>query len=103
MMRCAEVPGVEGESFNLGTGLEISVGDTASRILEELGIDLPIIVADDRKRPPNSEVERLVADISRARDRLNWQPEVGFDDGLRRTIDWLRGSLESFKPAIYNV
>jgi NAD dependent epimerase/dehydratase len=103
MMRCAEVAGVEGETFNLGTGLEISVGDTAARILEALGVDVPITVADDRKRPPNSEVERLVADISRARDRLGWQPEVDFDEGLRRTIDWLRGSLESYKPALYNV
>jgi len=103
MMRCAEVAGVEGETFNLGTGLEISVGDTAARILEALGVDVPITVADDRKRPPNSEVERLVADISRARDRLGWHPEVDFDEGLRRTIDWLRGSLESYKPALYNV
>jgi NAD dependent epimerase/dehydratase len=103
MMRCAEVPGVEGETFNLGTGVEISVGDTAARILEALGVDLPITAADDRKRPRNSEVERLVADISRARDRLGWHPEVDFDEGLRRTIDWLRGSLESYKPAIYNV
>ncbi len=103
MMRCAEVPGVEGETFNLGTGVEISVGDTASRILAALGVEAPIVVAEDRLRPANSEVERLVADTTRANDRLGWRPEVDFDEGLRRTIGWLRGSLESYKPAIYNV
>jgi dTDP-glucose 4,6-dehydratase len=103
MMRCAEVDGVEGETFNLGTGSEISVAETAARILAALGVEAPIVSAQDRLRPPNSEVERLVADASRARERLAWEPQVDFDEGLRRTIEWMRDSIESFKPAIYNV
>lgn len=103
IMRCAEQPGVEGEVFNLGTGDEISVGDTAQRILALLERELPIVESTSRLRPPNSEVERLVADRSKAGKRLGWHPRVDFEEGLQRTIEWMRGSLDKYKPEIYNV
>jgi NAD dependent epimerase/dehydratase len=103
MMRCAEQPGIEGEVLNLGTGNEITVGDTAGRILELLAIDTPITDSTARLRPPNSEVERLVADCSKAEMLLGWHPAVSFDDGLQRTIDWMRGALGHYKAEIYNV
>ncbi len=103
MMRCAEVPGVEGEVFNLGTGGEISVGETAARIQALLGTDRPIDEEASRLRPESSEVERLVADGSKAAARLGWRPGVDFDDGLRRTVEWMRTSVERYKPTIYNV
>jgi nucleoside-diphosphate-sugar epimerase len=58
---------------------------------------------DNRVRPPDSEVERLVADTTKAKTLLGWEPAVGLDEGLRRTIDWLTGSLGEYKPTIYNV
>lgn len=103
MMRCAEVPGIEGEVFNLGSGREISVGDTASMILSILERDLPIVESSSRLRPPKSEVERLVADRSKAEKLLGWRPIVDFDEGLRVTIEWMRGALSSYKASIYNV
>ena len=103
MMRCAEQSGIEGEVFNLGTGREISIGETADRIQALLGIALTIEQSDDRRRPPNSEVERLVADCSRAAARLDWRPRIEFDEGLRQTVEWIRVSLAKYKPSIYNV
>lgn len=103
LMRCAEQPGVEGEVFNLGTGIEISVGETARRILAAVGRDLPIIDSEARFRPPNSEVERLLADRSKAEALLDWRPLVDFDQGLLQTIEWMRGAIDRFKPSIYNV
>ena len=103
MMRCAEQEGIEGEVFNLGTGTEISVGETAERILAALGRDMPIVQDDDRLRPPNSEVERLIADRTKADRILDWQPLVDFDEGLRRTVDWMRSALENYKAEIYNI
>lgn len=103
MMRCAEQSGIEGEVVNLGTGREISVGDTAARVLELLEKDIPIVDSSARLRPPNSEVERLVADCSKAERLLGWRPEVSFDDGLERTIRWMRGALDHYKVDIYNV
>lgn len=103
MMRCAEQPGVEGEVFNLGTGQEISIGDTAAAIQELLGNVKPLEQKDARRRPPNSEVERLVADVTKAAARLEWQPQVEFPEGLRRTAEWMRTALERYKPSIYNL
>ncbi len=102
IMSCAESAGVEGEEINLGTGTEVSVADTAARILEILGREVPIVEAGDRLRPPNSEVERLVADTSKAMQLLGWRAAVPFDEGLRRTIDWLVASVGHYKEGIYN-
>jgi nucleoside-diphosphate-sugar epimerase len=100
---CAAADGVEGEVINLGTGTEISVGHLAERIVEVVGRDVTIALDEDRLRPPDSEVERLVADTSKAQRLLGWEPAVDLDEGLRRTIDWLSGSLEAYKPSLYNV
>ena len=103
MMRCGEAEGVEGEVINLGTGTEISVGEVAGRILRQLGKEVPLELDQARLRPADSEVERLVADTRKAQRLLGWQPAVELDEGLRRTIDWLTGSLAAYKPSIYNV
>jgi len=103
MMRCAEVEGIEGETINLGTGVEISIGDLAAKIFGLIGVDAEIASGSDRLRPPDSEVERLLADASKAERLLGWQPTVTLDEGLRIVIEWLRGSLAAYKPTIYNV
>ena len=84
MMRCAEAEGVEGEVINLGTGIEISIGELAERVLRQLGKELPVALDQDRLRPADSEVERLVAGTAKAKRLLGWEPEVDLDEGLRR-------------------
>jgi nucleoside-diphosphate-sugar epimerase len=103
MMRCAEVDAALGEVINLGTGIEISIADVVERVARLVERDVPIKVTSDRLRPVDSEVERLVADPQKAEALLGWKPHVEFEEGLRRTIEWMRGSLSAFKPAIYNV
>jgi NAD dependent epimerase/dehydratase len=103
LMRCGVAAGVEGDVVNLGTGTETSVADVAKMILEELGIEKPIRMADERVRPDRSEVQRLRADVAKARTLLDWTPGVPLADGLRRTIDWFRRSVVAYKPSIYNV
>jgi NAD dependent epimerase/dehydratase len=100
---CATAAGVEGETFNLGTGVEVSIGEVAERIVRIVGRDVEIVASAERLRPAASEVERLVADTTLLRERTGWAPEHDLDDGLARTVDWIRGSLELFKPEIYNV
>jgi NAD dependent epimerase/dehydratase len=101
--RCSAADGVEGEVINLGTGVEISVGKVAERVLRMVGRNLPIVTSSDRIRPPDSEVERLLADTSKARSLLGWRSTVDFDEGLRRTIDWLRESAHLYNSSLYNV
>ena len=41
--------------------------------------------------------------MSKARERLGWAPTVTFADGLERTIEWLKGSLDAYRPTVYTV
>src|SRR4029077_6740221 len=86
----AGTPGNEGETINLGTGNTYSVGWFAKRILELIGVDKPIVQEDARVRPPWSEVTSLVSDNRHALDVMSWSPSVSLDDGLRRTIEFVR-------------
>jgi NAD dependent epimerase/dehydratase len=101
--RCSEVGGIEGETFNLGTGDELSVDEVAIRVCELVGVEVPIVADEHRLRPAASEVMRLVADASKAKTRLGWDPATTFEDGLRQTISWMERFLSLYKPAIYNV
>lgn len=81
-----------GEVINIGSGYEVSVGDTAAMIAEIMGKPGSIECEKERLRPVNSEVERLWADNSKARRLLGWHPEFSGLDGLRRglaaTVSW---------------
>ena len=103
LIRCGTVAGIEGETLNLGTGTEISIGELAEKILAALGSSASIVSVDERVRPPEAEVVRLVADASKARRLLSWEPETPFDEGLRRTLDWVREHIGAYRPAVYNV
>jgi NAD dependent epimerase/dehydratase len=103
LMCCALAEGVDGETINLGTGVEVSIADVSQRILRLLGREVPVELDEQRLRPPDSEVERLVADTSKAKRLLDWEPAVELDEGLRRTIEWLTGSLDAYKTSLYNV
>lgn len=103
IIRCGEVAGIEGEVVNLGTGVEVTIGELAERVLKLVGRDLPIISAADRLRPPSSELQRLACDSSKAHTLLGWRHRVDLDEGLRRTVDWIEGSLAFYKPSKYNL
>ena len=103
MVACASAADVEGDVFNLGTGVEISVREVVETTFRLLGRELPIDSSEQRRRPVLSEVERLLADPAAARRALAWTPQIPFEDGLARTIEWMRGSLAAYKPSQYNL
>lgn len=92
-----------GQEINIGSGECISVGELARKILSIVGRDLPIVGEDQRRRPAQSEVLRLHASPDKARQLLGWQAQVPLDDGLRRTVDWLRDHLRLYRPDQYEV
>jgi dTDP-glucose 4,6-dehydratase len=103
LIACAESDGVEGEVINLGTGAETSIGRLAELIFELLEIEPDIRFDPGRVRPADSEVERLRADAGKAARLLGWRADVELAAGLARTIEWIRGALDVYKPSIYNV
>jgi dTDP-glucose 4,6-dehydratase len=102
-LQVAQAPGVEGETFNLGSGSEVSIGELAETILDLLGRDLEIVVDPARLRPEKSEVQLLLSDNRRARERLNWEPKVSLQEGLRKTIAWIEEHLDMYRPGVYQL
>ena len=102
-VRAAEVPAAVGQVVNLGSGAEISIGDLARLIGALTGAQLDIETDPARLRPPASEVDRLLADTSRAGELLGWHPAVSLRDGLVKTIAWLREHSDRYQPAQYAV
>ena len=103
-MRCAEADGIVGEVLNLGTGREHSISEVVELVLcgHRQGAC--------RSRSPRSasgpREARSTAFARRSRrraTRLGWEAKVSFEDGLRRTIDWIAESLDSYRPEVYGV
>ena len=98
-----------GETVNLGSNFEISVGDTAQLIAEAMGVEIEIISDEVRFRPENSEVERLWADNTKAGHLFGWHPiysgREGFKQGLFETAEWFvrPSNLSSYKADTYNI
>lgn len=86
----AESPDTLGESVNLGTGSEITIGEAAAVVLRVIGRDLPIIEDTARIRPATSEVVRLIADAGKAQRLFGWRPQVSFEQGIAAFVDWAR-------------
>jgi len=79
---------IEGEIINIGSSNEISIKDLANLIKELMDSDIDIISTDKRKRPEKSEVSRLFADSSKARELIDWKPKKSLREGLELTIEW---------------
>jgi NAD dependent epimerase/dehydratase len=105
----AEAEKAIGEVINIGSNFEISVGDSVRMIAEIMGVDVEIETDDARLRPAASEVERLWADNTRARELCGWTPKYagpeGFRRGLSETITWFAdpANLARYKSSAYNL
>lgn len=86
-----------GEVVNLGTGDAVSVQQVVDQVASILGKTLHIKTDPARIRPEASEVTRLVSNNAKAKAKLQWEPEVGLESGLRSLLEWL-GRNEHLYP-----
>lgn len=107
MMAVAECDAAVGRVLNLGSGFEISIGDTARLIAARMGVEMEIVGEAERLRPEASEVERLFSDTRSMRELTGWSPRFegreGFSRGLDDTIAWFRDpqNLARYRPGAY--
>lgn len=94
-----------GETVNIGSNFEISVGDTLELIKTLMGSNVEFLLDEQRIRPEKSEVNRLWCDNSKIKSLTGFSPQVSLEEGLRRTIAWFvqPENLRKYKADIYNV
>jgi dTDP-glucose 4,6-dehydratase len=87
--------GREGETYNVGSGVEASIAEIADLVLELTGKpeSLKTIVPD---RPGHDR--RYLLDSSKLRRELGWEPQIPFDDGLRATAEWYAANRTWWEP-----
>ena len=92
-----------GEVTNIGMNSEISIGDLAKKIGQLLEVDLSFEIENERIRPKNSEVERLVCSNTKLLNNTSWSPKYNLKSGLIETINWFKENGDIIKSKIYNV
>lgn len=83
-LRAADAPGVSGRVFNIATGHQVNLLELLSLLNRLLKTNVEPIFA-----PPRAgDVRESLADITQARQFLSYEPQVRFEEGLRRSIDY---------------
>lgn len=104
-MALADTPESAGQTINIGSNFEISVGDTLAMIRDIMGADVTFVQDDARLRPGGSEVFRLWCDNSRIHALTGFAPAWPLRQGLEATVAWFTdpANLARYKADRYNV
>lgn len=102
-IKAAQVHKSIGEVINIGSNFEISIESLVRKISSLIGKKLKITFDKKRIRPKKSEVGRLIANNSKAKELVNWSPKVTIDEGLKKTIKWIEKNIKLYKTNIYNI
>lgn len=92
-----------GEEINIATQREISIGDLAQEIINQINPNAAIRCDEQRLRPEKSEVNRLLGSNEKIKQLTNWQPKYSFEEGIAETIEWFKLHMDQYKADIYNV
>lgn len=86
----ADAPVTTTGTFNVGTGVQTTVTELHQLIAAAVGVSH----APDHAEARTGEVHASALDPTRAGRALGWQPDTNLADGVKRTVDWLRGILD---------
>lgn len=101
----AESAESNGQTVNIGSGFEISIGDTAQMVARLMNSNIQLLEDEQRLRPQGSEVFRLHCDNTKIRSLVGFEPAYTLEQGLSETIEWFSQptNLSKYKSEIYNV
>ena len=92
-----------GEEINIATQKEISIGELAKEIIEQINSNAKIICEEERLRPEKSEVNRLLGCNKKILELTDWTPKYSLQQGIQETITWIKENSKSYKADIYNL
>ncbi|WP_026889829.1 NAD-dependent 4,6-dehydratase LegB [Clostridium beijerinckii] len=94
-----------GEEINIASQREISIRNLAEELIKQLNPNAKIICEEERIRPINSEVNRLLGSNEKLKKLTQWSEEYTFEEGIKETIEWfkIKKNLDKYKTDIYNI
>ena len=92
-----------GEEINIATQQEISIGELAGEIINQINPKARIICDEQRLRPEKSEVNRLLGSNEKIKRLTEWAPRYTFEQGIKETIGWIEKNIGSYKADLYNI
>ncbi len=104
-LKIAECDELIGHEVNIATQSEISVGDLAQQLINQINPSAKIITDTIRLRPEKSEVFRLFGSNEKLKSFTDWSQKYTLAEGLNETIEWFskKENLQQYKSDIYNV
>jgi NAD dependent epimerase/dehydratase len=105
LLEISEADGTAGETINIGSNFEISIGKVFELIRDIMKSDAAIVRDDRRLRPEKSEVFRLWCDNSKLKALAGYTPATSIEEGLKETVSWFLNAdnLTKYKTNIYNI
>jgi NAD dependent epimerase/dehydratase len=101
----AQCDAAVGQEINIATQQEISIGQLAQELIDQINPKATILSDDQRLRPEKSEVERLLGSNSKIKTYTEWNPQYNLKTGIAETIAWFQapGNLNRYKADVYNL
>lgn len=92
-----------GQEINIATQQEISIGELAQELINQINPNARIICDEQRIRPEKSEVNRLLGSNKKIRELTAWEPKYSLKEGLAETVAFFKENLSRYKADIYNL
>lgn len=104
-LEIASTDSLIGHEVNIATQSEISIGDLAQEMIDQINPNAKIVSDSKRLRPIKSEVFRLFGSNQKLKEYSNWEQKTSLKEGLKETIEWfsIPENLKKYKSDIYNV
>jgi len=102
-MQIASSKDTIGQEINIATGVEISVGELAEKLIALINPNAKIKCDDQRLRPENSEVNRLLGCNKKIKSLTSWEPRYTLNEGLAETVEWMKSNHGMYKSCVYNI
>lgn len=92
-----------GEEINIATQQEVSIGELAQELINQINPEARIVCDEDRLRPELSEVNRLLGSNEKIQRLTGWKPTHSLQEGLAETIAFFKENLHKYKTDVYNI
>jgi NAD dependent epimerase/dehydratase len=104
-LKIAECDKLIGHEVNIATQSEITVGELAQSLINQINPNAKIVSDTIRLRPEKSEVFRLFGSNEKLKSFTDWKQKYSLDEGLAETVEWFskKENLQQYKSDIYNV